>query len=153
MLGLSSQWLMSTQKILNLANFLESTPDINGFYRNKILFEISQNSKENTCFRVSFSNKIATLFKKGFGTDVFMWILFSCQICEIFKNSFFYRPPPVAVTTPSICTRGQFQTKWCAVRTLLKKEFLATGFTILLNARARLLLKYNKISSMKKSSN
>ena len=58
----------------------------------KVFLEISQNSQENTCNRVSFltklqawgqslfSNKVedlrpATLFKKASGTGVFLWIL------------------------------------------------------------------------------
>ena len=54
-----------------------------------MLFEISQNSQENTCARISFFNKVAglssaTLFKKETLVQVF-----SCEFCEISKNTFF----------------------------------------------------------------
>ena len=44
-----------------------------------------------------FFNKVAglrpaTLLKKDSGTDV------SCEFCEISKNTFFYRTPPVAAS-------------------------------------------------------
>ena len=42
--------------------------------------EISQNSQENTCARVSFFNKVA---KKRLAH------VFSCEFCEISKNTFF----------------------------------------------------------------
>ena len=29
------------------------------------------------------------------------WQVFSCEICEIFRNTFFYRTPPVAVSDES----------------------------------------------------
>ena len=43
----------------------------------KMLLEISQNSQENPCARVSFFNKVAsltlaTLLKRGSGTGVFL---------------------------------------------------------------------------------
>ena len=41
----------------------------------KVLLEISQNSQENTCARVSFIRKET---------------LFSCEFCEVSKNTFFY---------------------------------------------------------------
>ena len=44
-----------------------------------MFLEISQNSQENTCARVSFLIKLQTF-------------------CEIFKNTFFYRTPPVAAS-------------------------------------------------------
>ena len=43
----------------------------------KVLLEISQNSQENTCARDSFLIKLQALF--------------SCEFCEISKNTFFYR--------------------------------------------------------------
>ena len=44
----------------------------------KVFLEISQNSLENTCVRVSFLIKKETLAK-----------VFSCEFCAIFKNTFF----------------------------------------------------------------
>ena len=59
--------------------------------------EILQNSKENTCNRVSFLIKLqgsaCNFIKKDTLTQVF-----SCEFCEIFKNTFSYRTFPVAVS-------------------------------------------------------
>ena len=67
----------------------------------KVFLEISQNSQENTCARVSFFNKVAgkacNFIKKESLTQVF-----SCEFCEISKNNFFYRTPPVAASGGSI---------------------------------------------------
>ena len=52
----------------------------------KVFLEISQNSQENTCARVSF------LLKETLAQ------VFSCEFCEISKNIFFYRAPPVAAS-------------------------------------------------------
>ena len=54
----------------------------------KGVLEISQNLQEKTCTRVIFLNEVAacrpaTLLKKRL-TQVF-----SCEFCEIFKNTFF----------------------------------------------------------------
>ena len=52
----------------------------------KVFLEISHNSQENTCARVSFLIKLACNFiKKDSLTQVF-----SCEFCEISKNTFFY---------------------------------------------------------------
>ena len=56
----------------------------------KVLLNISQISQENTCVTVSFLIK---LIKKETLAQ-----LFSCEICEIFKNTFFYRTPLVAAS-------------------------------------------------------
>ena len=53
----------------------------------KTFLEISQHSQENTCVRVSFPIK----FKVEHLAQVF-----SCEFCEIPKNTFSYRTPPVA---------------------------------------------------------
>ena len=49
----------------------------------KVFLEIWQNSQENTCARVSFLIKLP---------------VFSCEFCEISKNTFPYRTPPVAAS-------------------------------------------------------
>ena len=56
----------------------------------KLFLEISQNSQENTCARASFLIK---LIKKEILAQVF-----SCEFCEISKNTFFYRTPLVAAS-------------------------------------------------------
>ena len=62
----------------------------------KVFLEISQNSQENTCARFSFLIKLqtpATLLKKEALAQVF-----SCEFCEISKNTFSYRTPRVAAS-------------------------------------------------------
>ena len=55
----------------------------------KVFLRISQNSHETACARISFLIKLRTdpcnFIKKETLTQVF-----SCEFCEIFKNSFFY---------------------------------------------------------------
>ena len=62
----------------------------------KVFLEISQNSQENTCARVSFLIKLqasCNFIKKETLAQVF-----SCEFCEISKNTFSYRTPPVAAS-------------------------------------------------------
>ena len=63
----------------------------------KLPFKISQNSQDNTCARVSILIKslFYNFIKKETPTQVF-----SCEFCEIFKNNFFHRTPPVAASEP-----------------------------------------------------
>ena len=65
----------------------------------KVFLKISQNSQETTCVGGSFFNKAeglkpATLLKKETPTQ-----LFSCELCEIFRSSFFHRTPPTFCVT------------------------------------------------------
>ena len=64
------------------------------FYKKGVL-EISKNSQENTCVRVSFLIKLlpeaCNFIKKEALAQVS-----SCEFCENFKNTFFYRTSPVA---------------------------------------------------------
>ena len=56
----------------------------------KVFLEISQNSQKNTCARDYFLIKLqATLLKKSLAR------LFSCEFCEISKNTYFHRTPPL----------------------------------------------------------
>ena len=61
------------------------------FYK-KVLLKISHNSQEYTCVRISFLIKLQgsrlQLSKKGTLAQVF-----SCEFCEIFKNTFCGTPP------------------------------------------------------------
>ena len=71
----------------------------------KMFLEISQNSPENTCARVSILIKL-----QASGPEEI------CEICEIFENTFYYRTSPVAaskshrrglsnfVSMPRLCT-------------------------------------------------
>ena len=62
----------------------------------KVLLEISENSQENTCARVSFSIKLQTGLQKEALAQVF-----PCEFCEISKNTFFHRALPVAASIHS----------------------------------------------------
>ena len=53
----------------------------------KVLLEISRNSQENTCARA------CNFIKKEILTQAF-----SCEFCEISKNTFSYRTPQVAAS-------------------------------------------------------
>ena len=63
----------------------------------KAFLEISQNLQGSTCTSESFLIKLqaslATLFLKKSLAQVF-----SCEFCQISKNSFFYRAPQVAAS-------------------------------------------------------
>ena len=71
----------------------------------KVFLKILINSQESTCARVFFFDKVAslrpvTLLKKETLAQVF-----SCEFIKIFKNTFFNRTPPMAVSgdLPSVC--------------------------------------------------
>ena len=61
----------------------------------KVLLEISQNSQENTCARNSFLIKLQTKANNFIEKETLKQ-MFPCEFCEIFKNTFSYRIPPVA---------------------------------------------------------
>ena len=70
------------------------------------VLKVSQYSQENTCVRVSIDNAAGLQpcnFIKETQTQVF-----SCEYCEIFKNSFFYRAPPVTASVLWIITTLNF---------------------------------------------
>ena len=58
----------------------------------KVFLKISQNSQENTCATVPFFFQTCIFIKKETLTHVFC-----CKFCDIFKNTFFYRTPLVAL--------------------------------------------------------
>ena len=51
--------------------------------------EFSQNSQEKTCTRVIFLNEVAGLQACSFIKKESVAQVFSCEFCEIFKNTFF----------------------------------------------------------------
>ena len=61
----------------------------------KVFLEISQNSLENTCARVSISIKLQAF---NFIQKETLAQVFSCEIFEISKNTFSYRTSPVAAS-------------------------------------------------------
>ena len=58
----------------------------------KVFLEISQNSQRTTCVRVSFSIKLQAW---NFIRKETLAQVFSCEFCEISKNTFSYRTPLV----------------------------------------------------------
>ena len=72
-------------RLVTFGQFRSSHPEV--FCKKKVFLEISQNSQENTFGR------LATLLKKETLAQVF-----SCEFCEIFKDTFFNRIPPVAAS-------------------------------------------------------
>ena len=63
----------------------------------KVFLEILQNSQENTCARASFLIKLQTSACNFIKKETLAQV-FSCEFCEISKNIFFYRTPPVAAS-------------------------------------------------------
>ena len=71
----------------------------------KVFLKISQNSQENTCARVYFLTKLQTWGLHLYCAQACNFIkkytlaqVFSCEFCEIFKNTFFYGTPPAAAS-------------------------------------------------------
>ena len=65
-----------------------------GVIYKKLFLEISKNSQENTCAIVSFLIKLHQA--SNFIKKETLALVFLCGFCEIFKNTFLYRTPPVA---------------------------------------------------------
>ena len=63
----------------------------------KVFLEISQNSREKTCARFSFSIKLQALARNFIKKETLAQI-FSYEFCEISKNAFSHRTPPLAVS-------------------------------------------------------
>ena len=57
----------------------------------KVFLKMSHNSQENTCARVW--PEACNFIKKETLAH-----MFSCEFCEIFKKTFFYRTPPMAAS-------------------------------------------------------
>ena len=83
MLNQSFDWFLYDRNIdpngliWQIKNYRNSRPDV---FSKKGFLKISQNSEENTCARVSFFNNV------------------SFEFCEISRNTFIYRTPPVAAS-------------------------------------------------------
>ena len=82
-------WVNSNFKYSNSSIFLKTIPKPEAVVQRcsvkKAFLEISQNSQENTCARVSFLRK-----------------LFSCEFCEISKNTYFHKAPLVAASSKTL---------------------------------------------------
>ena len=64
----------------------------------KVFLEILQNSQENTCTRVSFLIKLQANFIK----KETLGYVFTCEFCQISKNTFSYRTLTVATSEDQI---------------------------------------------------
>ena len=69
----------------------------------RVFLKVSQNSHENTYDRVFFNKKRLAL-------------VFSCEFCENFKNTYFYRTPLVAVSGISMI---QYSRNWLRISTYI----------------------------------
>ena len=74
-----------------------------------MFLEISQNSQENTCARVSFLIKLQ---------------VFSCEPCETSKNTFSYRTPLVAVSGYTRDPENLDFTSFLVFKLVIRKTFL-----------------------------
>ena len=63
------------------------------FFVQKRVLKIFAKFTENICVRVSFWIKL-----QAWGLKEPLTQVFSCEFCEILKNTFFYRTPPVATS-------------------------------------------------------
>ena len=66
---------MVAHLVQNSCFYEKQSPEV--FYKKQVFLEISQNSQENTCAKVSFLLKLQALAQ-----------VFSCGFCEISKNTF-----------------------------------------------------------------
>ena len=105
----------------------------------EVFLEISQNSQENTCARVSFWIKFFNFIKKET-----LALVFSCEFYEISKNNFFHRTPLVAAS-------------WCLTRKfflLLRKqkqppEVLCKNFAKFTEKHLWQRLFFNKVAGLR----
>ena len=76
------------ETLLHRYNVQRTEAATRGVLCKKVFLEISQNSQENTCARVSFLIKLqaqaCNFIKKETLAQVF-----SCEFCEVSKNTFF----------------------------------------------------------------
>ena len=63
----------------------------------KVFLKISQNLLENTCVRVSFLVKLQAEACNFIKYETLAQV-FSCEFCETFENTVFYRIPSVAAS-------------------------------------------------------
>ena len=66
-------------------------------FRIKVFLKISQNSKQNTCTWVSVFIKLQAKACNFIKPET-QALVFSCEFCEIFENTFFYQTPSVAAS-------------------------------------------------------
>ena len=93
---------------------IKHTEAVTIMFYEKSVIEISQNSQENTCARVSFLIKLQVLACNLIKKETLAQV-FSCEFCKMFKNNFFLRTPPWLLLSFSVsvyCQKGFFN--FCA---------------------------------------
>ena len=88
---------------LDQAFFMASEAVVRMCSVKKLFLEISQNSQENTCDRVSCLINLQAKACNFIIKEILAQVL-CCEFCEISKNTFFYRTPPVAASLVSTVT-------------------------------------------------
>ena len=95
---------MHFHKISTLGNSHSQVGDLEAVAQRcsvkKVFLEISQNSEENTCARVPFLIKSQAETCNFIQKETLAQV-FSSEFCEISKNTFSYRTPPVAASRDS----------------------------------------------------
>ena len=79
-----------------------------------VFLEISQNSQENTCVRVSFLIKLQAQVCKFIKKEALAQV-FSSEFCKISKNTFSYTTPLVAASLLKIRIKTGLFSSWLSV--------------------------------------
>ena len=88
----------------------------------KAFLEISQNLQESTCARVYFLIKLQAFKVNNNDTRMTpMALVFSCEFCEISKNTFSYRIPLVVLVTSDDIINKRNRRKICSCIFMLTK--------------------------------
>ena len=105
----SETWLQNL--LSKFSNLFRQKQPTEAFFIKKVFLEISQNSQENICARVSFLIKLQVsglqlYWKRGSGTGIFLWIL------RNFKNTFLTKHHLVTFSFPARCPELIMTTPW-----------------------------------------
>ena len=115
----------------------------------KMFLEISQNSQENICAWVSFLIKLQAPARNFIKSETLAQV-FSCEFCNISKNAFSCRTPPVAASVHLHFRTLSFRTlsytchcvKWFRENELTQKYF--TSFATPSSANCNLKIMYKR---------
>ena len=76
---------------------MKSQASTGGVLLKNVSLQILQNSQEIICTRASFFISCRVEALQNYQKETPAQVL-SCEVCEIFKDIFFYRTPPVAAS-------------------------------------------------------
>ena len=105
---------------INILHF-RSSRSVQKYSVKKIFLNISQNSQENTRSRVSFSKKLQS-WHLQLSEKIDSAQAFSCEFCEISKNTYFHRAPLTAASGTSFCFYFPFFLNKSFFETLAKHQ-------------------------------